>query len=607
MTSPTPPRWPNPGPDGRLKEKHLPAHLGQTNLNATYGLKSDVEAKLSKAQADALYAPAGSPSSAGSATAAWWPELVGDALYATYIPTGQRVQLDTATVTNPYVVGQDIIWTKGGVQYHRRLPAEPNYRAVTDKTKASIWGSSTAAGLGPFLETMATTDLGVTSWWTGGVGGNRLEQIAARLGSVPATVAAFTIPASGSVSVTVQNVTGTGVGTVSYAGYFEGFESIPGQLSISAGTFTRTTAGTAQAIPAGTKFIPSKGREFRDGVAILNWGKNSLTALVPWQDVLASTITAYEYLRSVSKWVLVVNHFCDTNMTVGGQYMTNVQNYNAALAAQFPGRVVDLNAYVTGSQVWTDTGITPSSTDLTQQGQGKKPTSLSSDDLHLNNAANEAIAKYLIKPALVHRGWYDATLTPPPVTPQWTTVATDDFNRADGALGTTTTGGRTWSSISGNGSVLRIVGNEAVLPATGASAFAVVDPGAADQRISARMSKLGASAATRNIRLQARIQDSQNFYCVNPRRSASVEGVSIWKMVANTLSLIAENTSVTPAAGDKLTLEVRGSELRAYLNDTLVASGTDATYASGPVGLYMSGAGQADGCAWDDVTIETRV
>lgn len=36
MTTPSQPRWPNPGPDGRLKEKHLPAHLGQSNLNATY-------------------------------------------------------------------------------------------------------------------------------------------------------------------------------------------------------------------------------------------------------------------------------------------------------------------------------------------------------------------------------------------------------------------------------------------------------------------------------------------------------------------------------------------------------------------------------------------
>ncbi|NCL75704.1 hypothetical protein [Rhodococcus sp. YH1] len=40
MTTPSQPRWPNPGSDGRLKEKHLPAHLGQTNLNATYGLQA---------------------------------------------------------------------------------------------------------------------------------------------------------------------------------------------------------------------------------------------------------------------------------------------------------------------------------------------------------------------------------------------------------------------------------------------------------------------------------------------------------------------------------------------------------------------------------------
>ncbi|WP_418346222.1 SGNH/GDSL hydrolase family protein [Rhodococcus pyridinivorans] len=36
MTSPSQPRWPNPGPDGRLKPKHLPEYLSETDLNATY-------------------------------------------------------------------------------------------------------------------------------------------------------------------------------------------------------------------------------------------------------------------------------------------------------------------------------------------------------------------------------------------------------------------------------------------------------------------------------------------------------------------------------------------------------------------------------------------
>ncbi|WP_432794462.1 hypothetical protein [Rhodococcus ruber] len=43
MTTPSQPRWPNPGSDGRLKEKHLPAHLGQSNLNATYVPTSGAE------------------------------------------------------------------------------------------------------------------------------------------------------------------------------------------------------------------------------------------------------------------------------------------------------------------------------------------------------------------------------------------------------------------------------------------------------------------------------------------------------------------------------------------------------------------------------------
>lgn len=78
MTSPTPPRWPNPGPDGRLKEKHLPAHLGQTNLNATYAPVGDyvTPTDIDPLVADAIEAALGEAQDVPVFTEDW-ADLVG--------------------------------------------------------------------------------------------------------------------------------------------------------------------------------------------------------------------------------------------------------------------------------------------------------------------------------------------------------------------------------------------------------------------------------------------------------------------------------------------------------------------------------------------------
>ncbi len=48
--------FPAVGSNGRLPEKHLPEHLAKAGMDATYGSKAEVAAKLSKTQADAAYA-----------------------------------------------------------------------------------------------------------------------------------------------------------------------------------------------------------------------------------------------------------------------------------------------------------------------------------------------------------------------------------------------------------------------------------------------------------------------------------------------------------------------------------------------------------------------
>ncbi|HIF6303829.1 TPA: hypothetical protein ACX3LH_006257, partial [Klebsiella michiganensis] len=62
--------------------------------------------------------------------------------------------------------------------------------------------------------------------------------------------------------------------------------------------------------------------------------------------------------------------------------------------------------YICSSQIWTDTGITPTTDDLAMQTVGYKPTSLSADSAHLNTTAHKAVVEHVIKPKLISLGWY---------------------------------------------------------------------------------------------------------------------------------------------------------------------------------------------------------
>lgn len=347
----------------------------------------------------------------------WFPEIVSNALYATHQPTGRRVFVDSSPVSDVKTTQRDVVWTKGGVQYHRRHPDEPNYLAVTNKSKFSMWGSSTASGFKGSMITMLET-LGIPSsgYFNGGAGGNRSPQILARLGVRPLRVNAVTLAASGATEVVSQNVATTGsVGALSYAGYFEGFESVTGALSVAtsnpaAGTpllFTRNSAGASVNIPDGTPFIPTKALEYRDCAAILNIAKNSLADdPSSWKVAYQDTVDCYEWMRSVTKHVAVMGHFVNSNAPANSPQHFGIQSYNAALADRFKDRYIDLSGYLTSPQVWVDSGLTPTETDLEQQERGVKPVSLSSDDLHQNTAGYTVATNYLIKPKLLSLGWF---------------------------------------------------------------------------------------------------------------------------------------------------------------------------------------------------------
>jgi hypothetical protein len=88
VTSPSQPRWPNPGPDGRLKPKHLPEYLSETDLNATYAPATGSSEYATQSDVDAI---AADPTNA--VTSIWVPAKSFDAVGSvpTYVMAGNRV------------------------------------------------------------------------------------------------------------------------------------------------------------------------------------------------------------------------------------------------------------------------------------------------------------------------------------------------------------------------------------------------------------------------------------------------------------------------------------------------------------------------------------
>lgn len=256
---------------------------------------------------------------------------------------------------------------------------------------ANVWGfgSSTMQLLATFL----TDKFAGAEFHGEGKGGERAQQIFARHGSTPAmlTVTGGQIPASGTVAVTASNMP-----TNQFLKPFTGtLAGVSGTLSSTDAqmTFTRATAGAAVTVPDGTPFLPSTLEQVRYSVGLLNAGKNNMSDSGDVIGLVTSlTNAAYDWMGTFIKRVVVMTHFVDSNQTPGSTQFNNVQGVNANILARYGDTAFDLNAYILSSQIWADTGITPTPTDLTQQGNGLKPDSLSQDAAHLNTAANTAVA-----------------------------------------------------------------------------------------------------------------------------------------------------------------------------------------------------------------------
>lgn len=289
--------------------------------------------------------------------------------------------------------------------FGRRLQRAGGTSPYDTPTALAIWGSSSAEGYGGggvSVSSELQTRFGLP-FYNGGVGGQWSTHIAARQGGRPGlfTATGNTIPASGSVTMTVSNMTVPG--SFNATGTFLG---ISGTLVLSGGNFvfTRASSGSATAMPADTPFIPTLGTQYRTRGTLIWAGKNDITNNGD-MNVCAQTMTAMvNYIPARTRY-LVLGHFANSTMPVGSNARTRMDAENSRLAGLYGSLYVDINGYIASSQVWVDSGVTPTSTDLSDQAATILPTSLRYDTGHLNGAGYTAVAKYLGN-LLEAKGWF---------------------------------------------------------------------------------------------------------------------------------------------------------------------------------------------------------
>ena len=245
-----------------------------------------------------------------------------------------------------------------------------------------------------------------------GVGGETATTIAARQGALDIlTTKTFVIPAG--VSAVDIDFKASNGGTVIPRGVNAGgwspcvIAGVEGKLSVSAtgnapyqiskATFTRTKAGEAVVVPAGSKIIPAAQNVEAD-INIFFTGTNGgwTTAHTTANDnsdadcdALVELIKKQVAHTGKSKYIVV-------SLTWG--YTSSNDNINSRLKAAFGDNYLDLKSYLASEQALADAGITPTDSDLAHISGGHVPVSLLfSDKVHFTSKGYELVAQQVYK------------------------------------------------------------------------------------------------------------------------------------------------------------------------------------------------------------------
>lgn len=273
------------------------------------------------------------------------------------------------------------------------------------------WGSSSMQGVGSggsdVLSTLASTFSVAQNNY--GYSGDWSLHTAAKMGAIPAlvTIAGGTLPASGSVTVTISNIGNIGNNGTTLTGTLN---SVPVSIVYSKTntqyTLTRTTNGSALSVAANTPLVVNEGLLHRPDTNLIWTGKNDLTinANAAVQSVIDTTQACWDYIGPTIGQRLVMGHYLDPAQT-SGNARSAILTVNSSYASSYGQQFIDVEGFLSSSAVWTKTGITPTASDLTAQTNRVLPPSLAYDTQHMNTAGYQAVAGLVVE-RLESLGWY---------------------------------------------------------------------------------------------------------------------------------------------------------------------------------------------------------
>ncbi|MCB4843453.1 hypothetical protein LHV18_22910, partial [Providencia rettgeri] len=299
-----------------------------------------------------------------------------------------------------------VVYSKDGITFIA-TPPQFKPKRLAPSLEIVCWGDSMTAGVGGESENVSypsvlAAELGVNVSKKG-YGGQTSTDIAIRQGGTQLTITyTGTIPPASTVSVLVTPTDSYRSIQMIYSG---NIGDTPVKMTkSSAGVWELKNEGSEPLEIAGkATFIGSEGRIEREKTAIFWVGRNNQF----WnksEPIFRDIAAMIGYLNVSLKRSIVIS-LCNTAAEPKGSSRYNAMlDINSRLAQVYGDKFIDVRAYLITKGL-SDAGIAPTTQDVADIGNDIIPTSLRSDDTHLNATGYALVGKYIAK-QLKNKGWY---------------------------------------------------------------------------------------------------------------------------------------------------------------------------------------------------------
>lgn len=472
----------------------------------------------------------------------------------------------------------------------------------------AVFGSSSDSQFGTRLAAAFTSGSVPVAVVNRSRSGERWEHTLARCGIALAriTFTANTVPASGAVNVetNLPNLSYL----LSYRGRIEGTDVIGALAMTSSGgpfVFTREGSGSAVVLDGPVNFIPTATNAggiglnpaYRDALSFPNCGKNNCYDIGAWVGINSAHDALVNWFVPLQKRFLVLGFFANTG--ADAIHKENVAQVNAHRAARYGSLFLDIQEYVIGEDVWTHTGITPTSGDLAQQTAGVKPTSLSIDNAHLIDAAWDTFIEHVAIPRLVALGWISEP------TPEDPMITSDGFSGTDGAaligrMSDAAAGGtpQEWRVTGSLGDGIVLAGGAVQFPQGGTAAF--VPATDADVEVSARIVTRNGNF-TVGARCASTVAGTSNDHYRATVVTTNV--VRLEKRFSSATTTISTGTHAF-ANGDAIGVRCVGDQITLLVNGVAVETVTDGDITTGEYAGLLATFSSAPASVVDDFLVK---